>query len=59
MRFSKSDFTLGALYKLAAKRRMSRSCIEALMVERVGMTAKKAKQLTALWLTTEAFRSAA
>jgi hypothetical protein len=56
---TKADFTLGALYRLAAKRRMGRSEIESLMVLRAGVKPVVARALAGHWLTTEPFRRAA
>lgn len=52
-----SEIRLGALYRIAARKRLGRSVIVSLLAERVGLTAKAAEQLAGHWLTTEPFRA--
>jgi hypothetical protein len=56
--FTKQDFTLGALFRLAAKRRLPRGVVETLMVERARLPLRVAKQLAGHWFTTIEFREA-
>lgn len=55
-RFTPNDFRAGALYRIAARRSLSRSAIVALLVERCGMKQPAAEQLAGHWLTTWPFR---
>jgi hypothetical protein len=54
--FTKQDFTIGAIYRLGASRRLARSVIETLLVERARLKAATARQLAGHWFTTCAYR---
>lgn len=53
---SRQDIALGALYRFSAAQRLDRVTIVALMVERVGYTAKASEALVDHWFASEPFR---
>lgn len=55
-KLAKQDFTLGALYKLGARRGFNRETLVVLMVNRCRLSEAKAKQLAGHWLTTHEYR---
>ncbi len=54
---SKKDWTLGAIYRFGITRQLSAAEIAHLLIHRVGMTDRSAKQLVAHWLTSEPYRA--
>ena len=54
--FSVTDIRLGALYRVAARRRLDRPAIISLLIARVGLNPKASEQLAGHWLMTEPFR---
>ncbi|WP_425991318.1 hypothetical protein [Afipia sp. DC4300-2b1] len=57
LKFAKQDFTLGALFKLGARRKFDRETLVRLMIERGKLSEKSAHQLAHHWLGTEPYRS--
>lgn len=55
-RAAKNEITLGAIYKLGARRGFDRSTLVSLISERAGLSANRATLLAGHWLTTEAYR---
>lgn len=55
---AKNETTLGAIYKLGARRGFDRSTLVRLISERAGLRADRAALLAGHWLTTEAYRRA-
>ena len=50
--FTKADFTIGALYRLGARGRLSRERIIELLASRAGMKPAAARQLVGHWYPT-------
>lgn len=57
-KFTKQDFVLGAIWRLAIRRRLNRRAVAALMVSRLRFTPAKAEQVAAHWAGTEKMRNA-
>jgi hypothetical protein len=54
--FGVYEIRMGAIYKFASSRQLSRHETSALLVERTGMKLDSAKQLVGHWFTTYIFR---
>jgi len=54
---AKRDWTLGAIYRFGISRQLSAAEISHLLIHRVGMTDRSAKQLVAHWLSSEPYRT--
>lgn len=58
MKPSRQDIALGALYRVAAAKRLDKATIVSLMMERVGYSERQSIQLVEHWLQSEPFRLA-
>ena len=56
-KFTVQEIRTGAIYRIAAKRRMPRTDIVSLLVERAGLTERVADLLAGHWVTTDWYRN--
>lgn len=55
---TRHELTLGAIWRLAIRRRLNRRAVIALLVERLKFSEAKAEQVAAHWAGTEKMRAA-
>ena len=55
-KFSKTDFTLAAIYRVGARRGFDRSALVDLIVARTPLKRDQAERLAGFWLSTDPYR---